>query len=303
MRSNFILINIFIFTILTVVFSCKEPIKKAPISNTYTKYVGGIQINEASQTEWAKTLKDCGMNLAQVTAYAKQGDWDSDHLWWEDSDTTHVINEIRAIRAEGVHVMLVLRVALQHNHQKNKFKWHGMIFPKDDSLRKEWFYRYSYFVEMWSKICEREGVEIFAIGSEMNALTATEEIEELPYLLEYFSNENKQRNYLSRVFKHKSNLTEENLWVRGFENYNSEEEYIQDKIMEQKKWADVICHTDAKYPISLMNEERAQLNQYWKNIIARARKEFTGQITLAANFDNYHEVDFWDSLDLSLIHI
>ena len=113
------------------------------------------------------------MNLAQVTAYAKQGNWDSDHLWWEDQDTTHVINEIRAIKSQGVHVLMVLRVALQHNQPNNKFKWHGMIYPKTQVQKEEWFYRYNYFVEMWAKICEREGVDIFAIGSELNALTAT----------------------------------------------------------------------------------------------------------------------------------
>ncbi len=297
MRSYLILRFTFIISIFTFCIGCNSTITETPVGKSQTKYVGGIQINEANQTDWAKTIKACGMNLAQVTAYAKQGDWDSDHLWWEDSDTTNVINEIRAIKAQGVHVLLVLRVALQHNHPKNKFKWHGMIFPKDEALRKEWFYRYSYFVEMWSKICEREGVDIFAIGSEMNALTATESIDKIPSLLEYFSNEKKQKDYLSRVFKHRANLTEENLWVRGFDNYSSEEEYIEDKITEQKNWADVICHVGEQEPLKLMNQERLEINNYWKQMIARARDQYSGKITLAANFDNYREVNFWSDLD------
>jgi len=297
MRSYFILSLFLSLGIFLGSTGCKYSSIDDSYDRSQTKYVGGIQINEANQTDWAKNLRACGLNMAQVTAYANQGDWDSDQLWWDDQDTTHVINEIRAIKAEGVHVMMVLRVALQHNYTRNKFKWHGMIYPRNRTMRNEWFARYGHFVEMWAKICEREGVDIFAIGSEMNALTATEKIDSLPSLLEYFSSVEKQRAYLSRVFKHKSNLSEEYLWVRGFDNYTSEDDYIQDKIKEQKDWADAVCHAGAQDPIARMNEERDLLNSKWKALIGQARKQYSGQITLAANFDNYQEVDFWGNLD------
>ncbi len=287
-----------IFSLLILVFllaiGCEE---EPPILIGDTKYVGGIQINEADQVTWAKTLKDAGMNLAQVTAYAKQGDWDSDHIWWEDQDTVHVIKEIRAIKSRGVKVIMVLRVALQHNKPLNKFKWHGMIFPKNLEQRQEWFSRYNHLVEQWAKICEREGVDIFAIGSEMNALTATQELDSLPDLLNYFLDVENQQTHMGRIFKYQDKLEAEDLWVRGAENYQSQQMFINDKITEQKKWADAVCYNQVPGFLTRMNIDRTQLDTTWRNIIRNARKHYNGQMTLAANFDNYNEVSFWDELD------
>ena len=270
---------------------------KTPIPTGQTKYVGGIQINESNQKDWAKTIKDAGMNLAQVTAYAKQGDWNSDHIWWEDQDTVNVINEIRAIKSRGIKVIMVLRVALQHNHPLNKFKWHGMIYPQNLKQRDEWFYRYSFLVGQWAKICEREGVDIFAIGSEMNALTATQQLDSIPELLNYFLDVENQRSHMGRIFKYKDKLEAEDLWVRGAGNYQSQKMFINDKISEQKKWADAICYNQVPGFLTRMNTDRIQLDSIWRNIIRNARRHYKGTMTLAANFDNYNEVSFWDELD------
>lgn len=261
------------------------------------RYVGGIQINEADQVQWARTVKAAGMNLVQVTAYAKQGNWNTDHLWWEDSDTTHIIQEIRAAKSQDVHVIMVLRVALQHAGYDNKFLWHGMIWPEDAAMRKEWFYRYNYFVEMWAQICEREGVEILAIASEMNTLMATQQIDSLPTLLEYFSNVPKQKAHMSKILKYQDQLRDENLWVRGFENYEDPIAYIDDKITAQKSWADLVCHTGLKDSIDSINEDRSYLESTWRDIIKNAKQYYSGTLTMAANFDNYDEVSFWDELD------
>lgn len=96
---------------------------------TTTKYVGGVQINEFNQGMWAHTLKASGMNTTQLTAYAKQGKWNSDHLFWDFSDTTYMIQRIRMLKKQNTKVVLVLRIALQHEFDENLYKWHGMIFP------------------------------------------------------------------------------------------------------------------------------------------------------------------------------
>ncbi|MGB3467952.1 MAG: hypothetical protein WBA74_21885, partial [Cyclobacteriaceae bacterium] len=37
--------------------------------------------------------------------------------------------------------------------------------------------------------------------------------------------------------------------------------------------------------------------QYWQKLITKIRKVYSGQLTYAANWDNYQEVTFWDQLD------
>ncbi|MDG1332879.1 MAG: hypothetical protein P8P74_11160 [Crocinitomicaceae bacterium] len=262
-----------------------------------TEYVGGIQINEASQDDWAKTIKASGMNTAQVTAYAKQGSWNSDTLWWDQNDTTHILNEIRALKAQNVKVIMVLRVALQHNRSENMFKWHGMIYPTTKKQKNEWFYRYGYFIEMWSKLCEREGVDVLAIASEMNALTATTHIDSLPPLLEYFSNEEKQLYREMKIVPFADQLREQNLWEYGQQVNTNIREYLLERIESNIAWTEEAFQTDQPNTISVINQDRKYLDSVWRSIIRNARKYYSGNLTMAANFDNYHEVSFWDELD------
>ena len=76
-----------------------------------TFFLGGIQVNEPEHETWVRTLDEVGMNTVAVTVYARQGDWDSANLWFDD-EAPWVINEIRVAKAHGLKVVLVLRVAL-----------------------------------------------------------------------------------------------------------------------------------------------------------------------------------------------
>lgn len=264
---------------------------------TTTEYVGGIQINEFNQDSWARTLKASGMNTAQVTAYAKQGAWNSDHLWWEPTDTTYIIQKIRTLKGQGVKVVLVLRVALQHEFEPNSFKWHGMIFPTSRAQQNEWFHRYNYFVEMWSQICDREGVDVLSIASEMSALTATLEIDELPPLIEHFSNKEKQLEHELKIVPYENQLQQHELWEYGKKVNSSIRQYILNKTESNVQWTRDAFHTDQANAISIINENRKYLDSTWRAIIANARKYYDGKLTMAANYDSYNEVSFWDDLD------
>ena len=119
--------------------------------NTTNFMLGGIQVNEPDYERWTSTIKDVGMNTVEVTVYAKQGPWDSDLIWWEDTEPA-VINEIVAAKKAGLKVVLILRIALDHYFKENKFLWHGMIAPRNDYLLESWFNKYEKFVTKWGKL-------------------------------------------------------------------------------------------------------------------------------------------------------
>ena len=148
-------------------------------------FLGGIQVNEADIEHWLDRLQAQGMNSVSVTDYAHQGDWDSENLWW-DEENEGLMVELRAAKARGMRVVLILRVALDHAFERNAFLWHGMIMPDGESRLDEWFRRYRTFALRWAEIAEREGVDLLMIGSEMNALTSTSPLEEVPALEAYF---------------------------------------------------------------------------------------------------------------------
>ena len=134
--------------------------------------IGGIQINEDDQDAWSAALVDAGYNTLHVTTYAIQGDWDSDDLHVDPVDEG-TIKKIRAARAAGLNVALVLRLHTDHAHERNRFLWHGLVWPRDAATLDRWFAKYRAYILQWSKVAEEEGVTLLGIGSEMNALAAT----------------------------------------------------------------------------------------------------------------------------------
>ena len=80
------------------------------LAGTEEFLLGGIQVHEPDLDHWTATLQDVGMNTVSVTVYAKHGDWDSDHLWWEDEElgiravsmntTDLIVEDLKAIDAK-----------------------------------------------------------------------------------------------------------------------------------------------------------------------------------------------------------
>ncbi|MEZ4687246.1 MAG: hypothetical protein R3B47_14615 [Bacteroidia bacterium] len=261
-----------------------------------TFYLGGIQVHEQDQHEWVRLVKHTGMNTIEVTAYAMQGDWDSDNVWWK-RDEPWVLSEIQAAKAQGLKVVVVLRTAVDHAFPHNKFFWHGMIMPENDSLLKEWFRKYEKYVSMWASISEEHGVDVLVIGSELNALSATTATDTMPGLLSYYNNPNKQAKHEKRVLKFRNELRPEDLYVRGFDNYQELEQYIDDEIAVKTAWAKKLACTQVEDSLQQMNLRRALLQKLWLDLIEKTRKQYSGKLGYAANFDNYQEVGFWHALD------
>ena len=257
-------------------------------------YLGGIAIKEKHLDDWVNTFKWVGMNTVEVTVYAKQWLWYSEDLEFDPPDQG-VINEIRAAKANGLNVVMVLRVQLQHWFEANAFKWHGMILPIGETTLDNWFCIYSDYVAQWAEICEKEQVDVLAIGSEMNALSATIPIEGMPHLYAYYNDLQAQEAFEKRALKYET-ILRENCSFSG-KNDEDLESYLDRKIQHQYHWGQLISYGECDKRIERMNSRRAQLQAHWQQVIQVARKDYSGQLTYAANFDNYHEVGFWEELD------
>ena len=264
-------------------------------------YLGGIQVNEPDHDAWVNSLAESGMNTVAVTVYAKQGDWDSTNLWWEEEEPW-VIAEARAARRRGLDVALVLRVALDHAFERNKFFWHGMIMPSSSDDLNEWFDRYSDYVLKWARIAEEEGIDVLAIGSELNSLTNTVSVDELPALEEYWSNEEKVERENARVLEHREAIEGKQIWVRGNEGYKGIEPYLDDRATAHAHWAEEVSFLDATDPVARVNARRQLVAGRWIELIERVREVYRGPLTYAANFDQFESVSFWNKLDLISIN-
>lgn len=256
-------------------------------------YLGGIQVNEANHDQWFAALRQESMNTVEVTDYARQGDWDSDNLWW-DAEAPWVVQEMKGAKKQGLAVVFIARVALDHAFERNAFLWHGMIQPKTDALLAAWFERYTRFVVRWAEICEREGVDAFMIGSEMNALASTLPAAELPPLEDYYLDAKKQQERRERVLAHRNLIEDRELWLREKEKFPTPESYLEARIAKESRWADQVT---GRQSLAEINRRRALLQDHWTRLIQAVRKVYRGKIGYAANFDQYHLVGFWSQLD------
>lgn len=254
-------------------------------------YLGGIQVNEARLDHWLDRLQAVGMNTVSVTDYAHQGNWDSYNLWW-DEDIEGELREIRAAKAEGLRVVLILRVALDHAFPRNEFLWHGMIQPADRGQLDEWFRRYTDFTLRWAEVAEREDVDVLVIGSELNALTSTTPLEELPVLHEWYLNEDKRQETQEVLLEYRDRIERRHLVPRGRQVYPSLSEYLESRIATERSWA-----RETGASLAAMNDRRRVLEAKWIELIGKVREVYQGPVGYAANFDQYDQVGFWRHLD------
>lgn len=264
-------------------------------------FLGGIQVNEADHQVWVEALDDAGMNTVAVTVYAMQGDWDSANLWWEDEEPW-VLQEMRTAHGRGLDSVLVLRVALDHAFERNKFFWHGMIAPLGEAALDEWFARYTRFVLEWAEVAEREGVAVLAIGSELNALTNTIQLAELPNLEQYYADSEKVAGENAKVLAYQEAIEENHLFVRGYEPEGSLPEFLDLRSQAERAWAEQVAYLDQDDALAAVNARRRRLAGKWRQLIAEVRERYSGVLTYAANFDQYELVAFWGELDLISIN-
>lgn len=285
---------------------------KSPSSEILPEFLlGGIQINEPDLDAWLDVVRTEGLNTISVTNYARQGDWDSADLTWEPDPG--LVEEMRRAKAAGLHVVLILRVQLDHAFPRNRFLWHGMIQPKDEATLAAWFARYREFALHWAEISQRLGVDALLLGSELNTLAATVPLIELPPLEEYYLNADKQEERREAALRHAGSM--EDMWMHHRGDFASFEEFLDARIAAEVGWAEQVTGlpADRRNPtaespelgpaeklveLKHVNRRREALAEQWKALVGHVRETYAGPLGYAANFDNYQDLTFWDALDV-----
>ncbi len=256
-------------------------------------FLGGIQVNEADLEAWFDALEAQSMNTIQVTEYAQQGNWDTDNLDGLEIEP-RVLEEIRGAGRRGLSVVYVCRVHLDTDTARNAFLWHGMIMPASEESLASWFEKYGRFVVERAEMAEREGVDVFMIGSELNALATTVPAAEPPKLEEYFLNQEKQAERRRQLL---ASASADNRRAAEREGYDSVASYIDARIARERDWAAATTGGDA-HDLEAINRHRERLKRHWHELIAAVRRVYSGPVGYAANFDHYPQVGFWSNLDV-----
>lgn len=259
--------------------------------------LGGIQVNEPDHPAWLDALRAEGFGTVATTVYAKQGDWDDDDLWWED-DEPYVLAEIRAAKRAGMRVVLIPRVALDHAFERNVFLWHGMILGRDRETLDAWFDRYRTFVLKWARVARDEGVDLYAVGSELSGLTTTRPPGELPPLARWYLDDDAQSRRRAAMLAFEDELQSRHLVVRGRDEFASLAAFLDAERAAQADWARRTTFGGGDDAIPRIDARALRLDRRWRALIDDVRALYPGPLTYAANFDHVHEVGFWDALDV-----
>ena len=276
-----------------IIVACFWPSSMPPT----TFLLGGIQVNEPDHSAWVDALTGVGMNAVPVTVYAKQGDWDSDNLWF-DKEAPSVVSEIRKAKAGGLKVVLILRVALDHAFERNRFLWHGMIMPRDEAALRSWFEKYTAFVAKWARISQQEGVDVLGISSEMNALTDTIPRSDEAILKELKDLRYWHTHYKERVMAFDKDIAAGHLWDPSHHGNQSLPDHLDDRAEANLTWLEQTFFGGQDQGAAKVQKRRDQLEAGWRQVIDAAREHYQGPLTYASNFDSYQKVAFWDALDV-----
>ena len=274
---------------------CARP----PSSSDPPVYLGGIQVNEPDHDVWLKALRKAGLDTVETTVYAKQGNWDTAHLWWAQEEPA-VEAEIRRAKEAGLKVVLILRVALDHAYPKNRFLWHGMVSPRSNAALDAWFLAYGQFVNLWARKAQALGVDVLAIGSEMSALTSTRPRRVLSELLRFYLEEEPQVRFRRELLRFGDQIQPRHWNAAGGRGFSDLRSFLVARSEAWHRWAEGEADPDGDgHPTpDGLNARRKRLERHWRELIRETRTHYSGPITYAANFDQYQDVGFWDALDL-----
>ena len=263
---------------------------------------GAIQVNEPDHDVWIAALRSTGLDAVQVTVYARQQAWDSPELILPD-DPDAVVAEIRTAKEAGLGVTLVLRVALEQGIASNRHSWHGMIWPDDEDVAT-WFARYREFALWGAAVAAAEAVDLLAIGSELNSLTSTVTVDEIPGLYAYFLDPQRTASVRQRLVEcavgiPPAVLAPDLRFVDGG-SYETLDEYLRAQEAADRAWTRHIAGAELAADVDLgaLNARREQYDRNWRRIIDDVRTVYPGPLSYAANFDQVHDVGFWDALDV-----
>ena len=250
--------------------------------------LGGIQVNEPDHQKWVSSLQAHGMNTVSITTYANSGGWNTDKLYYREVDEG-VTAEIKAAKESGLRIVFIPRVALDHAYPVNNELWHGMIMPKSDEELRNWFETYQAYLLKWAKVAEEEKIEVFAIGSELKALTHTRNLE-----LESLQKETQGFRTWYETSPGK---------IMQATGEADELKALHTNVTERSKaylaWAQETYYLDdPENQFSLLQDRRTLLSTLWQDTIKKVREVYTGELTYAANFDTYHNISFWADLDI-----
>ncbi len=263
---------------------------------------GAIHVNEPDHPAWIEALRAQGLDAVQVTLYARQQAWDSPELIVPDNADA-VIGEIRTAKAAGLGVTLVLRVALEQGSASNRHYWHGMIWLDDDDV-PTWFRTYREFALWAAALAAAEDVDLLTLGSELNSLTSTVAVDEVPGLYAYFLNPRQTAGVRERLVRCAATIPPEDLaadlrFVDGG-SYETLDEYLRAQEAADRAWTQQVTGASRSEDVDLdrLNARRATYERYWRDLIADVRTVYGGPLSYAANFDQVQEVGFWDALDV-----
>ncbi len=270
---------------------------------------GGIQINEPDPARWARYVEHAGLNTVQVTLYADQVAWDGGALTFGDdawNKLPGVREEVAAAQARGLRVMLVLRVRLDLDTPANRHLWHGMIWPRDEALAA-WFDAYRRFARWGAERATELGVDVLLVGHELNSMTSTVVGPKLPDLLAYHLAPGRTATVVdSRLACAARAEGMQDTHEPDGARFASLRAQLEAEDATRRRWSETVSGLSAPLTAvppmpAALAARRARYSRFWRDLVAELRTVYAGPIGYGANFDQFHEVDFWDALDFIAI--
>ena len=80
------------------------------------------------------------------------------------------------------------------------------------------------------------------------------------------------------------------------------EAFLHNEERARRNWTLEALGTNDGLSLTHLNNRRARYEKYWRSLVTQVRAKYSGLVSYGANFDQFHEVGFWDALDVLAVN-
>ncbi|MCB9659019.1 MAG: hypothetical protein H6726_15310 [Sandaracinaceae bacterium] len=251
---------------------------------------GGVNVGEQDPVALARAMRETGLDTLQISYDARLTTWDGADLDFREREPGVLRARVRAARAAGLSVMLVLRVRLDGEHPSNRHLWHGLAWPRDAAL-EAFFARYRDFVLWAADLAEEEDVAMLVIGNELNALTSTGV--DVPGVLRRALDHEQLAREAAAL--RRCDAEGPVRWHDGG-SYPDLASAVAGEQRALSRWGAAVAGPH-EGRASRLRQRRRLHDDFWRATLDEARAHYRGVLSYGAGFDSFSEVGFWDATD------
>ncbi|OFZ82102.1 MAG: hypothetical protein A2583_12030 [Bdellovibrionales bacterium RIFOXYD1_FULL_53_11] len=272
--------------------------------NLNARYHSSNSFGSAASKKTLEDMTGIGVDSVAIRVAMEIDEFDKPGLVekvWTGLSQSHIEAQLKQNHSMGLKSLLGFHLHIKKKGDGRGFSpWQGMIMFPDKNGYEIFFARYGNIVARYAALAAQNGVELLSIGNELSSLSNTVKTKNISGEMQYWllrartpaeqEYGRKYAQYLCRFGNFPGGCVEMLAWL--------EQTRADVNSGRRKPWLVRVEEIPHRHLfVQLENQRRTYLESKWRELIARARRSFSGKLTYSSNTGQFTQVSFWDALD------